>query len=87
MKRYSKTKLKVVNGKSYKGTTLYKKIPETNDDVWIITQYGDRLDSIAFQFYGDSTLWWAIAKANNLRSSMKPKIGTSLRIPPKEIIR
>tara|TARA_Y100000034_G_scaffold74103_1_gene89142 strand:+ start:238 stop:507 length:270 start_codon:yes stop_codon:yes gene_type:complete len=89
MSRYKKTGLKVKKstGKSYRGTTLYKKIPETNEDIWVITQYGDRLDLIAYQFYGDATLWWAIAQANNIKGSMKPAPGTSLRIPPKEIIR
>ena len=36
MSRYKKTgsKVKKSTGKSYRGTTLYKKIPETNEDIW-----------------------------------------------------
>ena len=61
-------------------TTYYKDIPESNDDIFIVSQDGDRLDSLAFQFYKDPTLWWYIAQANNL-SSMNLEPGLNLRIP------
>ena len=87
MSRYSNTKIikksllpkqkKIVS--SY-GTTLYQRIPETNGDLHVISTEGDRLDNLAFQFYGDSSLWWYIAKANDLNSINIPA-GTSLRIP------
>ena len=60
-------------------TTLYEKVPEANNDLFLIAQDGDRLDNLAFQFYGDSTLWWFIAQTNNLSTMNVPK-GTSLRI-------
>ena len=41
---------------------------------------GDRLDHLAHQFYGDVSLWWYIAKANNLKFMTVPT-GISLRIP------
>ena len=62
------------------GTTIYKKVPESNNDIYVITQTGDRLDHLAQQFYGDQTLWWFIANTNNL-STMNIPAGTSLRIP------
>ena len=37
-----------------------------------MTQEGDRLDNLAFQFYGNQHLWWYIAHANNL-NTMKEK--------------
>jgi len=87
MSRYSNTKItkksllpkqkKIVS--SY-GTTLYQRIPETNGDLHVISTEGDRLDNLAFQFYGDSSLWWYIAKANNLNSINVPA-GKSLVIP------
>jgi len=91
MSRYKNTKLKtnnsVVRGslrKSYKitshGTTIYSSIPKTSSDIYVITQYGDRLDLLANQFYGDVNLWWYIAKANNLKFMTIP-VGTRLRIP------
>ena len=87
MSRYSNTKTtrksllpkqkKIVS--SY-GTTLYQRIPETNGDLHVISTEGDRLDNLAFQFYGDSSLWWYIAKANNLTALNVPA-GKSLVIP------
>ena len=61
-------------------TTIYGKVPERNDDLHVIATEGDRCDNLAFQFYGDSRLWWYIAQTNNL-SSMNIPAGTSLRIP------
>ena len=65
---------------THQATTLYEKIPHAEGDIWVVTQYGDRLDLIAHQFYGDKALWWYIAKANNLKLNKVP-IGTVLRIP------
>ena len=87
MSRYSNTKItrksllpkQKKNVLSYE-TTLYQRINETNGDLHIISTEGDRLDNLAFQFYGDSSLWWYIAKANDLKVMVIPT-GTSLRIP------
>ena len=62
-------------------TTIYKTIPKSDGDIYIITTSGDRLDTLASQFYGDSRFWWYIAQANNL-NSINIEDGTSLRIPP-----
>ena len=80
MSRYDNTKIVEVDGKRIKQTTLYENVPKTNDDIYVMTQYGDRLDLLAHQFYGDSSLWWFIAKANNLKFNTV-EIGTTLRIP------
>ena len=61
-------------------TTIYQENEERNSDIFIITQHGDRLDLLADQFYGDSSLWWFIARANNIKT-MNLKAGVSLRIP------
>ena len=63
-----------------KTTTVYENVPVTDNDIYVITQAGDRLDHLAHQFYGDVSLWWYIAKANNL-VFMTVKTGTRLRIP------
>jgi len=60
-------------------TTIYQTVPESNSDIFIITQDGDRLDNLAFQFYGDPHLWWFIANTNGL-SHMNLEPGLSLRI-------
>ena len=87
MSRYSNTKItrksllpkQKKNVLSY-GTTLYQRVPETNGDLHVISTEGDRLDNLAFQFYGDPSLWWYIAKANNLTALNVPA-GKSLVIP------
>ena len=87
MSRYSNTKMtrksllpKQKNNVLSYETTLYQRIHETNGDLHVIATEGDRLDNLAFQFYGDPNLWWYIAKANNLTAINVPA-GKSLVIP------
>ena len=80
MARYQNTKKQNKNRKSYYSTTVYKKVIEKNTDSYFIAQQGDRCDNLAYRFYGDSTLWWFIARVNNLTTNNIPA-GTSIRIP------
>ena len=80
MSRYNKTRKQRKNKKSYYTTTIYKKVEEKNTDGYFIATEGDRCDNLAQRFYGDSKLWWFIAKVNNLTTNNIPA-GTSLRIP------
>jgi len=80
MARYENTKTGRKNKKSYYATTVYKKVNEKNNDSYFIAQEGDRCDNLANRFYGDSSLWWFIARVNNLKTNNVPA-GTSLRIP------
>tara|TARA_Y100001972_G_C7515574_1_gene260275 strand:- start:131 stop:400 length:270 start_codon:yes stop_codon:yes gene_type:complete len=80
MNRYGNTRKQRKNKKSYYATTIYKKVEEKNTDSYFIAQEGDRCDNLANRFYGDSTLWWFIARVNNLTTNNIPA-GTSLRIP------
>lgn len=80
MARYANTTVKQKNGVYSLKTTIYSSIPETDNDIYVITQLGDRLDMLAQQFYGTTDLWWYIAKANGLTDLRLPA-GTSLRIP------
>ena len=80
MSRYSNTRLKRENEKSYYKSTTFEKIPKTDADIYVITQYGDRLDLLANQFYQNQSLWWYIAQANNL-NTMNVQPGVTLRIP------
>jgi hypothetical protein len=81
MNRYKDTrKQKKENNVTYYKTTIFDKVPKSNDDIYVLTQSGDRLDLLAYQFYGDISLWWYIARANNLFSiNVPPNI--QLRIP------
>ena len=80
MSRYKQTKKSSKNNKSYYSTTIYKKVDDKNSDSYFITQEGDRCDNLANRFYGDPTLWWFIARVNNLTTNNIPA-GTSIRIP------
>tara|TARA_A100001391_G_scaffold178704_1_gene143284 strand:+ start:366 stop:635 length:270 start_codon:yes stop_codon:yes gene_type:complete len=80
MARYNGTKINRKNKKNYYGTTIYKKVEEKNSDSYFIAQEGDRCDNLAVRFYGNASLWWFIAKVNNLTTNNIPA-GTSIRIP------
>jgi len=70
------------NNKQYTATTVYPVIRETDNDYYITITEGDRLDNLAYSFYGDGTLWWVIASANNLPGdSLYVSPGTQIRIP------
>ena len=70
------------SGNQMYAPTYYPAIEPKNDDNYIITGTEDRLDLIAYDFYGDSTLWWVVAMVNNLEGdSIYPPSGIYLRIP------
>ena len=71
------------NNKTVFLTTLYPKIEKKVDDIYIYTVIGDRLDTLAFRYYKDQTLWWIIAQANLLGSmgSLVLEPGNQIRIP------
>lgn len=84
MRRYENTNMKYSNNEKDRRkkylTTLFVSVPEKNTDQYFIAVEGDRCDNLAFNFYGDSSLWWFIARVNNLSTNNIP-VGTSLRIP------
>jgi len=83
MRRYDSTKIKSRwDGKRVYGITYYPEISNNPNDTFIISSEGDYLDVLANRYYGDPTLWWVIALANNMgkgRMSVEP--GKQLRIP------
>jgi len=64
-------------------TVRYPEIPRSFSDIYVYTTIGDRFDTLAQQYYNDSSLWWIISNANGKlnQSSLTPPIGTQLRIP------
>tara|TARA_B100001094_G_scaffold332127_1_gene402891 strand:+ start:9798 stop:10127 length:330 start_codon:yes stop_codon:yes gene_type:complete len=93
MNRYATTKiLKTASysnnnttvGTQYYATTRYPEIPLDASDIYVITDFGDRLDLLANQFYKDVSLYWIIAVANpneTTLGSINVAAGTQLRIP------
>ena len=80
--RYSNTKVKRhKRGFRVYKTTYYPDIPISDNDQFIYPRFGERLDSLAYKFYGDVTLWWVIAKANGLKGKVFVPQDTEIRIP------
>ena len=81
--RYENNKSKKINdGRVVYRSKIYPNIPLRDDDVYVATETGDRLDNLAYQYYEDASLWWIIASANNIHNApFGLKDGTILRIP------
>lgn len=63
-------------------SVIYPRIPNRNDDVYIMSQVGDRLDYLAWKYYGNVDLWWIIAQANHIgKGQLVIKEGKQIRIP------
>ena len=82
MKRYSTTRQKLdKSGVIVYGTTYYPQIPIEDTDKFVFSKDGDRLDTLAYRYYGDTTLWWVIAKANCIKGKVAAPVDELLRIP------
>ena len=83
MIRYDSTPIQTRwDGKRVYKTTQYPPIPVQESDVLVVTNTEDYLDTLSLKYYGDPTLYWIIALANNLgkgRLSVPP--GLTIRIP------
>ena len=81
--RYENNAIKrATNGRIVYRSKIYPNIPLRDSDIYVATETGDRFDTLAYQFYKDSTLWWIIASANNIHNAnIGIKEGTILRIP------
>ena len=68
--------------KKYLESTIYPIIRASDNDMYIISEAGDRLDLLANKYYGDQTKWWIIATANNINdATFYVESGIQLRIP------
>ena len=69
-------------GKRHYESTLLPNILPKLGDVYIYAKATDRLDILAFRYYGHSRYWWIIAEANKLgKGSFHIEPGLQLRIP------
>lgn len=54
----------------------------SENDYYVRTNFTDRFDSLALQFYNDSSYWWVIASANPAYiGNVTVPPGVQLRIP------
>lgn len=86
MSRYlTTTQIKDSNGKRKASTTIISAPPPSSNDTYIQLSSPERLDILAYKFYGDASLWWLIATANGLgKGTLFTPENRRLRIPPKE---
>ena len=83
MSRYNSTQIQTRwDGKRVYMTTQYPVIPVQDTDIQIITNTEDYLDTLALKYYGDPSLYWIIALANNLgKGRLSVPAGLTIRIP------
>ena len=85
MRRFNDIKqLRNRNLKRYYINTILPEIPLSQNDQYIITQDGDRLDNLSFECYNDVQFWWVIAAANPnkiRKDSYHVVLGEQIRIP------
>ena len=85
MERYKLYSDKIKDSISKKemiSSTFYPTIPYRESDIYIYSRSNHRLDILAYEYYEDQTLWWVIARANNLgKGSFMIPPGIRLRIP------
>lgn len=73
----------VLKGVRFYATVKYPEIPLSPNDIYVLTNEGDRLDLLAQQYYGNSKLYWIISIANNdlQQNSLSLPPGSQIRIP------
>ena len=68
----------------YYTNVTYPEIPVSANDIWVETEFGDRLDLLANQFYNDTSLYWIRSCANPDKikmGSLHLPVGSQIRIP------
>jgi hypothetical protein len=68
-------------GDLYYTTVYYPEIGASESDIYIESEFGDRLDSLANQFYQDVTLWWIIS----IRNPNKVNFGSFFLTPGSQL--
>jgi hypothetical protein len=73
---------KTFDGREVYKPKIYPNIALKDTDIYVMTETGDRLDTLAFEYFENASLWWIIAAANNIHDApMGLQDGTILRIP------
>jgi len=84
MKRYNNQNILIdkKSNKRYYSTSDLPNISEDEENIYIITVKGDRLDILANDYYKDSTKWVIIALANGIgKGTLYVEPGLQIRIP------
>lgn len=70
------------NKKKRYASISYPFFPYRDSDLYLISKRTDRLELLADTYYRDHTLWWVIARANDLgKGTLNIPPGVRIRIP------
>jgi phage tail protein X len=84
MNRYQNIPKTKINKKLVYQTSRYPEVLLSPNDIYVYTTQGDRFDTLAQQYYNDSSLWWVISIANTDKVNQSTLIipeGIQIRIP------
>ena len=84
MARYTNIpRIKSSDGKQMYQTVRYPEIPRSESDIYVYTSVGDRFDTLAQQYYENSSYWWIISIANDFlrQDSYFLPLNQQIRIP------
>lgn len=84
--RYSECPLYRDGDAEFLGTRPIKEIPPQADDRFHVVVAGERIDTLAYRYFGRADLWWVIADCNAVFNPMELVVGSMLRIPSMETI-
>ncbi len=76
------------NGQAARSKTL-RRIPDTPGTFLHTVSQTDRLELLAYKYYGDPQKWWLICDANPdiaLPTDLLDRIGQKIIIPPNQIV-
>lgn len=61
-------------------------VPDASDRLYTIPPGGEaRLDAISYKEYGTPSLWWVLARVNDLQDALVGfPVNTTIRIPTKD---
>ena len=74
--------IKEDSGKRAYATSRYPEVPLSENDIYVYTTQGDRFDTLAQQYYKDSSLWWVISIANTGNAGA----GTLVSLPQSTLV-
>ena len=82
MNRYQNIPKTKIDGNLVYQTSRYPEVPLSENDIYVYTTQGDRFDTLAQQYYKDSSLWWVISIANTGNAGA----GTLVSLPQSTLV-
>ncbi len=82
------TELLTIGGVEFWDMVDFPVVPQQIDDIIYQVKSVDRMDTLAFTYYGNPIYWWVIAVANGMELiEVELCLGMMLRIPSPRYVR